>query len=166
MTAAIDYNTIVLSPEPRGRFIDATLSGTSAALLPGSVVQVKAATEKVGGNFTYELYNRDATGNRPRGPVGILIEDNLQGKTITDNYTDTTLGRIYFPLPGDELLMLFADDGSGTSDSYAIGDILSIEDATGMLTAESGESAPFVCLETITEPTADFMAHVQFAGGF
>jgi hypothetical protein len=163
MTAAIDYNTIVISPEPRGRFIDATISGTDAALLPGTVVQIKAATEKVGGNFTYELYNRDASGNRPRGPIGILVEDNLQGKTITDNYLDTTLARIYFPLPGDELLMRL-QDVAGTGDSHAIGDILSVEDATGHLVAETGESGPFVCFETVTEPTADTLAHVQFGG--
>jgi len=162
MTAANTYNTIVISPNPKGRFVDGIISGTPK---PGTVMQVKDATEKVGGNFTYEAYSRDADGNRPKGPIAVLCEDHLQGRTIDDAYETGQVGNLYFPLPGDELLMIL-QDVAGTGDDHTIGEILIVDSGTGKLIVTTGspESEPFVCLETVTDPSADTLAHTMFAG--
>jgi len=158
--AASDYNTIVVSPEPRGRFIDAIIVGTPS---PGTVLQLDLAVEPVNGNYSYEVHNVATAGDRPIGPIAVLLEDNLQGKTITDAYVTGTLGRLYFPLPGDELLMLRADTAGAGS---AIGDQYIVQDTTGLIlnTTGSVEVEPFVGLETYADPSATTMTHVMFAG--
>ena len=162
MAGSFTFNTIVISPEPRGRFVDAIIDGTP---VPGTVMQIKAATEAVGGKFTYEVYNRGADGDRPQGAYAILLVDELQGLSITDAYVSGDQGRIYFPLHGDELLMLF-QDVSGTGDSHAIGDIMIVDDGTGKLIATTGtpEEEPFTSMETVTQPLADTHVHTQFSG--
>jgi hypothetical protein len=163
MGAAATYNTIVVSENPRGRFFDGIISGTPK---PGTVMQVKAATEPVGNKWTWEVYNRDADGNRPQGPLAILREDNILGKGITDAYTTGTMGHLYVPMGGDFLLMLLADVTGTTSDSHTIGEILIVDDGTGLLIATTGtpENEPFVCMETLSGLTADTHALVMFSG--
>jgi hypothetical protein len=158
------YNTIVISPEPRGgRFLGGIIEGTPK---PGTVMQIKSATEKVGGKFTWEVYNRDADSNRPKGPLAVLTEDSLQGRGITDAYVTGTWGMLYVPTFGDELLML-VQNVSGT-DTFAIGDILIVDDGTGtlVLTTGSPEIEPFMCAETVaaTAWTADTHLHCFFTG--
>ena len=162
MGGAFTYNTIVISPEPRGRFIDAIISGTPK---PGVVMEVKAATEAVGGNFTYQVYQPGGDGQNPVGAIAVLCEDQLQGKTVTDAYVTGSLCRLYFPLPGDELLMQL-QLVAGTADTHAIGDKLIIDNSTGTLidTTGSPECEPFVCLETLAELSVDTLAHVQYTG--
>mgnify|MGYP001309136796 CR=1 FL=1 len=133
------YNTIIVSQEPRGRFREAIIDGTPK---PGTVMQLKSAVDQVNGKFTYEVYNRDADGDRPKGAIWVLLENKLQGKGITDAYVSGTLGQLYCPLPGDELLMLVGDV-SGTGDDHAIGDIM---------------------LEAATDPTADALMLCEFTG--
>ena len=154
------YGTIVVSPEPRGRFLDVIVEGTP---LPGSIMQLKAATASVGGKFTYVVADIAASGDKPAGPIAVLLEDQLQGKTIDDAYVTGTLGRVYFPLPGDELLVLRADD---PGNACAIGDIFMIEDATGMVMIASGTSdgEPFISMDAYADPSADVLTHVQFSG--
>lgn len=156
------YNTIIVSQEPRGRFFDGYVSGTP---LPGTVMQLKAATEPVNGMFTWEVYNRDADANRPVGPLVILLEDHLQGKGITDAYETGKVGHFYVPLPGDELLLVL-QDVAGTGDTHAIGELLIVDDGTGELIATTGtpEIEPFVCLETLAALAADSHAHVMYTG--
>lgn len=149
-------NEIILSPEPRGRFFEGTIEGTPK---PGTLMQIKAATEPVNGRYTYEAYNRAADGDRY--PLLVLLPDHYQGKTATDAYVTGTRGFLYAPLPGDELNVL-KGDVSGTADDFAIGDMLMIDDGTGKVIATTGtpEAEPFVCLETVTDPTADQLVHV------
>lgn len=156
------YNTIIVSVNPRGRQFDGIIVGTPK---PGVVLQIKTGTEPVGGKHSWVPYARDADGDRPRGPIAILCEDHLQGKGITDAYVTGTIGQLYCPLPGDELLMQL-QDVSGTGDAHTIGEILMIDSSTGQLliTTGSPETESFVCLETIAAPTADVWAHVMCSG--
>lgn len=156
------FNTIVVSPEPRGRWLSCILDG---ALKPGTVVQPKAATAPVNGNHTYVAYNRDADGNRPVGGIAILVEDTLQGLGIDDAYTTGSQALIYLPLPGDEFLMVL-QDVSGTGDTHAIGELLIIDSGTGELIATAGtpETEAFTLLEALAAPTENVLAHVRFNG--
>ena len=75
-------NEIVLT-SPYGRKMEGIIDGTPK---PGTIMQIKAATAAVGGRLTWEVYNRDATGNRPQGPIAVLDIDHLQGRTADDAY--------------------------------------------------------------------------------
>ncbi|MCK9569341.1 hypothetical protein M0R72_10425 [Candidatus Pacearchaeota archaeon] len=145
-------NNIVVEANPRGKFVEGTVSGTP---YPGTIMQVKAATEPVGGRFTYEAYNRDADGNRPLGPLYILREDQLQGKAATSAYADGDRAFLYCPLPGDEVNILVSAAGTSTGDSLAIGDLLIPNDGDGTCVATTGspEIEPFVVMETTADVT-------------
>ena len=69
-------SSIILTSEPRGQFIEGFVSGTPK---PGTCMQVKANTAKVGGRFTYEVYQPGTDGEQRA--VLILLEDSLQGLT-------------------------------------------------------------------------------------
>lgn len=158
---AVSNTTIVLTPEPRGRFLEGICSGTPK---PGTVMQVKAATEPVGGKHTWEVYDAAADGNQRL--IAVALEDALQGKTVSDAYVSGDQIFLYCPLPGDELNMLVANI-AGTSDTFAIGDIMIVDDGTGKLVATTGspESEPFVVMETVsTALTADALVHCIFTG--
>lgn len=158
------FNTIVVSENPRGRFFNGYIDGS---LKPGTVVQLKAATEPVGGRFTWQVYDRGADSDRPVGPLAVLCEDWLQGVAITGTYTSGAMGNIYCPLPGDELLMLVADVAGTTTDTHTIGELFIVDDGTGKLLTTTGspEIEPFTCLETLsTGFTADALVHCFFSG--
>lgn len=159
-------NKIVLTPEPRGRFIEYVIDG---ALKPGTIVQVKAATARDGGNrLTVQAFDKSGSG-KP-GLIGVLDYDKQQGKSATDAYETGKRGLVYFPLPGDELNCLLHDlSGTGATSDFAIGDPLMVQDGTGkLIDALTGTaaylSAPFELQETITDSTADQLVHVMFTG--
>lgn len=162
MAAKDVYNTIIISPEPRGRFTGGIVDG---ALYPGTVVQLKAAVEKIAGKFTWEAYNQAADGDRPQGPIAVLLEQKLLGKGIGDPYVSGDTCHLYFPLPGDELLMRLGDV-SGTGDAHTIGEKMMVDDGTGELIVTTGtpETEPFTCAETLAAPTADTHVHTFFTG--
>jgi hypothetical protein len=157
-------NKIVINHnDARGRYLEGIISGTPK---PGTVVQLKASTEPVSGRFTWEVYNRDADGDHPQGPLAVLREDELQGKLMTDAYVTGTRCFLYCPQNGDQLNML-VKNVSGTPDSFNIGDIMMVDDATGKLIATTGspESEPFTMAETeATALTADELKHCFFTG--
>lgn len=152
-------NTIILSDAPKGRFLECIVSGTPK---PGTCMQVKAATAKVNGRHTWEVFNGAADGERTL--FAVLLEDKYQGGLITDAYVDGARGFLYFPINGDELNMLVANI-SGTSDSFAIGAKMMIDDGTGLLIATTGtpESEPFVVMETKAALTADTHVHCMYS---
>jgi hypothetical protein len=157
-------NEIIVSAEPCGRFLEGIVYGTPK---PGTVMQLKAATEPVGGRFTWEVANYDADGDQRL--VAVLLPDQLQGKTATDAYVSGERCFLYCPLPGDELNMLVTDINTGTSDTFAIGDLLMVDDGTGKLVDTTGtpESESFLCLETYADPTStqtDFLLHCMYTG--
>jgi len=155
------FNTIVVSPQPVGRWKECIVDGTPK---PGTVMTIKAAVEPVNGCFTYEAFNADADGDKR--VIAVLCEDRLQGKTVDSTaYVAGDRGFLYFPIPGDELLMLVTN-AAGT-DQFAIGDLLMVDDGTGKLIGTgSNESEPFQVLETLAPValTADVLLHVMFTG--
>lgn len=155
-------NEIVVSNEPRGRFMEGIVSGTPS---PGTVMQIKAATEPIGGRLTWEAYNADADGDQRL--MAVLLPDWLQGKVNTDAYADGDRCFLYCPLPGDELNMLVSAAGTGTGDAMAIGNLLIVNDGDGLLIATTGtpESEPFIVLETVADvAAAGTLTHVMFTG--
>ena len=156
-------NRIVVSADEKGVWIEGIVSGTPK---PGTAMQIKAATEPVGGRFTWEAY--DQSWDAQVALVAILDGDWKQGKTATDAYVSGERCRLYCPAMGEELNCII-ENVAGTADDYAIGDRLEINDGSGKLQdASTGTThnymMPFVCLETITDPTADYLAHVMYTG--
>ena len=153
-------NKIIVSPVPKGVFKEGIVSGTP---LPGTVMQISAATEPIEGRYTWEVYDAGADGDQRI--IAVLLEDELQGKTATDAYVTGTYCRLYIPCAGEELNMI-RQDVTGTGDDVAIGDLFIVDDGTGELIATTGspESEPFVALETLTDPTTEALIHVMFTG--
>lgn len=153
-------NNIVVTGEPRGRFLECTVSGTPK---PGTAMLPVAATAAVSGRFTWAVYTPGTDGEQRM--VAVLLSDRLQGKLATDAYVTGTRGFLYIPLPGDELNML-KGDVAGTADDFAIADPLMLDTGTGKVIATTGspESEAFMCMETVTDPTADVLVFCMFTG--
>jgi hypothetical protein len=157
-------NSVLLTPDPKGHFMEGVVSGTPS---PGTVMQIKEATAMQGGRFTWEVYDRAADSNRPQGPLAILLEDHLQGKTYSDAYTDGDRCFLYVPLPGDEMNLRVSAPGTGTGDSVAIGDLFIVNDGDGLLvdTTGSPEIEPFMACEALSDVVAaGTMTHVMYTG--
>lgn len=142
---------IIVSTEPKGVFLEGIISGTPK---PGTMMQIKAATEMVAGNFTYEAYDVGASGD-PRCVI-ILLPDDLQGALPTTAYVSGARGFLYVPAPG-EILNILLKDVTGTGDTHAIGDRVYAEDGSGkfLVQGTSANLAQFTLLETLAAPTAD-----------
>lgn len=154
-------NGIVVSAQPRGVFLEGYVSGTPK---PGTLMQIQAGTALDDtGRPTFEAFNTDADGDRRL--VAVLLEDALQGKLATDAYATGDRVRLYCPLPGEELNVL-KGDVAGTGDDFTVGQLLIIDDGTGKVIGTTGspESEPFICLEAVTDPTADQLVHVVCTG--
>jgi len=161
------YGTeIIVSSPPRGLFREGLIK-TGETPKPGTVLQIDASAGLASGtnNWTYEIYNADADGGRPKGPLFILLPDRLQGKLETDAYAAGDHCFVYTPAAGEEFNMLLKDV-AGTGDDHALGEMLIIDDTTGKLIATTGspESEPFMLIEAVTDPVADTLAHVIFTG--
>lgn len=176
-------NEIVVTPGPqgpRGRFFEGIISGTPK---PGTMMQLKAATEPIQGAFTYEVVNRTNSGQR--GPTIVLLPDSMQGKLATSAYADGDRGFFYMPANGDELNMLV----SAANGALAIGDQLMVEDDTGLLLKQTAlvtdyatpgldteaelivainllknrpQAAPFVVQATCADPSAATLVRCLF----
>lgn len=161
MTTAVDvHNTIVLSAAPAGRFLEGVLDG---ALKPGHAVEIKSATEPVGGRHTFRAF----TGSQgERKLIAILLENESIGKTCQDEIADGQRVRAYCPIPGDELLVLASASGTGTGDALAIGAKLILAvGGTFIATTGSPEAEPFEVMETMTDVVAaGTLTHVIFTG--
>jgi hypothetical protein len=155
---------IIVTADPQGTFLEGYIA-TSNTPKPGTVMQPDLSVALVGGRFTYKVYDADADGGRPKGPLCILYEDFLQGKTYADAYAAGDRCFLYIPKPGDELNMILADV-AGTGDDHTKGEILIPKDTTGKLIATTGspEIEPFQLNETITDPVADTLAWVTYLG--
>jgi len=156
------HSKIVLSRVDNHQYKEGIISGTPS---PGTVMQISAGVEPIGGKHTWVAYNRDADGDRPLGPLVVLCENWKLGKTTSDAYVSGEYGIMFVPYPGDELQVLLQNQ-SGTSDSFAIGDLLMVDDGTGKAIATSGsiESEPWVVMETLAAITVDTLCHVMYTG--
>lgn len=160
-------NNIIVTNEPRGRRVSVKIDGTP---LPGTVMTVKPGTTvDSNGKFEYEpagvtvgLMTADGT----RIPIAVLLEDRKRGRTVNDAYVDGDDAEVYFPLPGEELNVLFQNQ-SGTGDDVVAGTtLLIVDDGTGKVLPTTGtpESEPFLGLENVTDPTADQLVWAQYTG--
>lgn len=152
-------NEIVVSADPKGTFLEGIVSGTPK---PGTVMQMTSAAA-VGGRNTWTAYAPGTDGQQRL--IAVLLNDTLQGTLATTAYVTGARCFLYCPIPGEELNML-KGDVSGTGDDFAIGDLLMVDSGTGKVIATTGtpESNPFVCMETVTDPTADQLVHCMFTG--
>jgi len=153
---------VLITEEPRGRIKAGIISG---ALLPGTIVQQTTAPD---GNSlaTWGVYNRSADGNRPAGPIAVLLERG-EGYTYATAYTSGYHCEVYIPLPGDELNVLWSASGTGTGDSVAFGDLAIVDDGTGLLVDTTGtpESEPFMAMEAVSDVvSAGTMVWSMFTG--
>ena len=159
-------NEIMVSSEPRGRFVEGII-GSGLTPKPGTIMQIDYTVALKGGRWTWKLYDRAADGDRPKGPLIILLESHLKGGTYADAYAAGDRAFGFIPLDGDEFNMLIGDV-AGTGDDHSIGEILMVDDGTGKLVATTGtpQSEPFTLQEgPITDPTADTLAWVVYTGG-
>lgn len=154
------HNVIVLTAAPAGRFLEGIISGTPK---PGTCMQVKAATEMIGGRHTWEVFNKAADGSNYL--IAVLYNNHFMGQPITAAYETGARCFMYCPIPGDELQVLVANIG-GTGDSFAIGDLLMVDDTTGKAVASTGSEArtPFIVMETVAALAADRLVHVMYTG--
>lgn len=168
-------NCIIVSSPPMGRFEEITVVGTPK---PGTIMNIVPATEPQGGRYSMEPAGTTAaSGSRgmsadgDRIPICVLLggADPVAGvppgRTSTDAYVTGERGTVYYPALGEEINVLKMDV-AGTGDDFTIGDKLIVDDGTGkvLLSAGSPESEPFMCLETITDPSADQLIHALYTG--
>ncbi len=156
---------IIVSAEPRGRFTEGKLD-TGITPKPGTILQIKvSAGIDDNGRFTFEIFNVDADGGRPKGPLFILLPDDLRGVIATVAFAAADSVVCYTPIAGEEFNILLLDI-VGTGDDHTKGEMLIIDDTTGKLIATTGspETEPFMLLETVTDPSADTLAHVIYTG--
>lgn len=154
---------IIVSAEPKGHFVEGVI-GAGLAPLPGTIMQIQFATALVGGKHTWELYNADADGGRPKGPMIVLLPDRLQGRLHTTAYAAAERAFGYIPLPGDELNLLIANV-SGTA-TIAAGTTLIVQDTTGEMIATTGspETEPAMLLEALVDIAADQLGWCIWTG--
>ena len=146
-----------------GHKVEGIISGTPK---PGTLMQIKASTEPVGGRYTYEAYAPAVGDGAPR-PLIILDTDFLQGKTESDAYVSGTRGFLQHLAPGDEVNVRKADiSGTGSpTEDLNIGERLLVVDGTGMVSPlavgiiASPVTYPFTCLETLVDQPAETLVH-------
>lgn len=160
MSMSATCNTIVLTAAPQGRFLEGILS---TACYPGHAMEVKAATEPVGGKHTWQAFSGS---DGERKLIAILLENEMIGKTCTDEIADAQKVRMYCPIPGDELLVLVSATGTGTGDSMAIGaKLILASGGTFIATTGTPEAEPFEVLETVSDVVAaGTLVHCIFTG--
>lgn len=153
-------NEIIVSADPKGTFLEGVISGTPK---PGTIMEIVPATATVGGEFTWRAYQPGTDGQQRL--IAVLLPDTLQGQLATTAYVSGARCFLYCPIPGEDLNVL-KGDVAGTADDFAIGDLLMVDSGTGKVIATTGtpESNPFICLETVTDPTADQLVWVKFTG--
>lgn len=150
-------NTIILSANPQGKFIEGVIADTSK---PGTIMQIQAATEMSNGRPTFIAA---APGTDGKAVVhNVLLEDGLQGKTITDAYVSGTRCFVYVPLPGEELNVIVGE-GAGTANTFAIGDRFEINATGGYLIPETGspQQTSWICRETVTQKAAAYLTFCE-----
>jgi hypothetical protein len=160
---------ILVSSPYKGVIEDIIVIGTPK---PGTLMEIKPATEPVNNCFSYAAAGVQAasggnfmTNDGDRKCIAVLLEKDQEGKTYNDAYVSGDRGRVYFPLPGEQLNIII-ENQAGTGDAFAIGDEMMVDNGTGKLLAadSDAEAHPFTCLETIAALTADAWGRMRFNG--
>lgn len=163
-------NRIIVSEEPRGRFIEGIITDTSK---PGTVMEIDWSESIINNSeFSWEAYGttaadgiRGVAADGDRRVIAVLLEDKMQGKIATDAYVAGGRCFLYVPIAGELLNMLILDI-SGTGDDLRLADPLIVNDGDGKLIETTGdpESEPFICLEALTDPVADALLLCMYTG--
>lgn len=155
-------NRVVVNPDAKGAY---EWGHVATAEKPGTIMQVDPSVAMKGGKHTWVPYSRDADGDRPKGPFAVIIEDLYQGRDNTTALTAGEIAKMYIPLPGDEINLLFFNQ-TGTADDVAVGDLLIVDSGTGKVykTASTPETEVAVALEAIVDPTADRLIWARWTG--
>lgn len=159
-------NGIVVSANPRGVFMEGVL-GVGVTAYPGTIMQIQPATGLVGGRHTFELYNADVDGGRPKGPYYVLMEDYLQGKTPSVAYAAGDRIFLYTPIAGEEVNLLFGDiAGTAATSDVTKGDMLIVNDGDGMMLVSTGtpETEVAQAMETSLDMTANTLLWCMWTG--
>jgi hypothetical protein len=145
-------NEILLSNDPKGRFIEGIVYGTPK---PGTCLEIKAGVDAICGRLTYQAYQPGTDGEQRL--VLVLLPDQLQGKTPADAYVTGTRCFLYAPIPGEELNMLVMAAGTGTGNAMAVGNVLTVNSGDGLLiaTTSTPEMEPFQVIEDVADVTAE-----------
>lgn len=157
-------NSILLTPDRAFRVRG--IIETAETPKPGTCVQMDYTQSLVGNRCIFEVYNRDADGNRPLGPHIILDMGTAIGMLATGTYAAGDYCDAFIPLAGCEANFLFGN-AAGTADDVTAGATLMIvNDGDGKFipTTGSPECEPVLALETITDPTADQLFHGIWTG--
>jgi hypothetical protein len=141
-------NDIIISAEPQGRFLEGIVDGTP---LPGTCMQIKAGVAAQSGRLTYEAYDADADGDMR--PILVLLNKRSRGEDVDSAAVDGERIQLYAPAMGEELNVRVAAPGTGTSDAFAVGDLLMINAGDGLLIASAStpESEPFQVIEAVSD---------------
>lgn len=145
---------------------DEGIVATGETIYPGMVVQKKLSSGLTGGRQTFEIYNADADGGRPKGGAFyIVLEDGYQGRTVSDPYTAGERIFVAALRAGMEFNGLLLNI-AGTADDHTVGEVLIVDDTTGKFIATTGtpETEVAVLKETVTDPTADTLAWMEWTG--
>lgn len=170
---------IVITAEPRGQFLEGTITDTS---VPGTVMEVVPADAGIGGRKKYRAASHAAGA---KAPIYVLLPDYMQGKlgvggleagavsggvtqganyaAVGDAYVANTRCFLYAPLMSEELNLVLGDV-AGTADSVAIGDLFGVNNNGKLIANSSYTSAPFQAMEAMSNVSADTMLWVQYLG--
>lgn len=153
---------IVVNADAKGQYDWVHLA---TAEYPGTILQLDPSVALSAGKHTAVPYNRDADGDRPKGPLMVIVEDLYNGRAATAAVEAGALCKVYIPLPGDEINLLYMNV-SGTADDVELGDIMTVDDGTGkvIVTTGSPEIEVAVALEAIVDPTADQLLWCRWSG--
>lgn len=144
---------IMMTPEPKGIFMEGTPSLTGGNLIyPGSVVSLVAGTAPISGDFSWGLYSPGANGNPSL--IVVAIEDMLEGFPFSTAYTSSsTRIFLYIPENGEFLNMaVTAEAGTGAANAYTIGERMIVANNTGLLVSQGTAANPsqFMVMEAVT----------------
>lgn len=152
-------NTIVIASNPQGKFLSGVVSGTPK---PGTAMEIQTPFYR-GNQHLWRAYQPGTDGDRR--VVAVLIEDEEQGIGIDTAFVDGTQCRLYCPIPGEELNMLYKNV-AGTADDVLALDMMILDSGTGKLIVTTGtpESEPFQALAAVTDPTEDVLIPCLYTG--
>lgn len=171
-------NVILITPEPKGRFEEIIVVGTPK---PGTHMVIKPGTTFTrGGRCEMEPAGTTAASSTNQGmnadgeriPIAILLCATDAGASgvppfigPTDAYTTGSRGTVYYPVPGDEMNILFQDNtGTGALEDIVIGSKLIVDDGTGKVLQSTGspECEPWVSNEAVADVAADRLIWATF----
>lgn len=156
---------VLTAPQPRGVFLEGTISDTSATLYPGAAAEIVAValpgnTNFVGGEPLWERYGK-AAGMADADPrLCAILYENQQGGIFSTPYNNGDRCFLYCPLAGEYMNILVAPQaGTSSANAYSVGERLipksTIVSSTGgafVIESTSSVQAWFMSMEHYDAP--------------